>query len=152
VTNRIALMFFLATALSACGATDTPSSKAPIPADIRGDVFQLPARSVTIEADPPPPFTYWAPDGAVIRNHGNPGVWVAYLDGRSVATYFGDECGASEFQRYIGEPLSTVPTPPEGVMMRAACSTCAVTDDLRRDRLNVVFEEDTQRVASIACY
>jgi hypothetical protein len=151
---RFAPWLALVVFLIGCGATESPPSTTRIPADIRTSepTFDLPQPNVVLSADPAPPFTYWAPEGAVIRNHGNPGVWVAYVDGRSVATYFGDECRASELQRYIGQRLSAVPTPSDGISVRTSCTTCAVTDDLRRDRLNVVFDEVSQRVVSIACY
>jgi hypothetical protein len=151
---RIALLA-LASALCGCGSPETPaSSTTRIPADIRAEApaFELARPNVVMEADPPPPFTYWAPEGAVIRNHGNAGVWVAYVDGRNVATYFGDECRASELQRFVGQPLSAMPAPAEGIAIRSSCTTCAVNDDLRRNRVNVVFQEETQRVVSIACY
>jgi hypothetical protein len=152
---RIASLLALAIALANCGSADAPPPSAShIPADIRADEpsFQLPHPNVTVEADPAPPFTYWAPDGAVIRNHGNPGVWIAYVDGRNVATYFGDACHASELQAYVGQPLSAVPAPAPGLSLRTSCTTCAVNDDLRPDRVNVVYEEATQRIVSIACY
>lgn len=156
MTFRFAIALACAAAtLTACSpAVPAPSSEVRIPADIRDEApaFQLPRPNVVVEADPPPPFTYWAPEGAVIRNHGNPGVWVAYVEGRNVAYYFGDQCRASEWQRFVGQPLSVIPEPPEGVSIRTSCSTCAVTDDLRRDRINVVFEEATQRVVGIACH
>jgi len=153
--KSVAVLLALAGALSACHAPDAPSaSTTRIPADIRAEApgFELPRLNVVIEADPPPPFTYWAPEGAVIRNHGNAGVWVAYLDGRNIPTYFGDECRASELQRFVGQPLSAVPPPAEGIVIRTSCTTCAVNDDLQRNRVNVVFDEASERVVSIACY
>ncbi len=106
-----------------------------------------------IEADPPPPFTYWAPEGATIRNHPNvPGLWNAFVDGRNVATYFGDECRASEFQRFVGAPVQSFPAPPPGVELRTSCETCPVNDDLRPSRMNVIFNEATQEITRVACY
>ena len=105
-----------------------------------------------MEADPPPPFTYWAPEGSIIRNHGNPGLWVAYLNGRNVKTYFGDQCRASTWQHLVGQPVSSVPTPPPGTELRTSCTSCAVNDDLRPNRINVLFDEHTQRITEIACY
>ena len=153
LTIRLTTALALAAALISC-APPAPSSEARIPADIRDGAppFELPRPNVVVEADPAPPFTYWAPDRAVIRNHGNAGVWVAYVDGVNVATYFGDECRASELQRYVGQPLSAVPQPPPGVALRTSCSTCPVNDDLRRNRVNIVFDQSSQRVVSIACY
>lgn len=100
-------------------------------------------------ADPPPPFTYWAPEGAVIRN-GAPGVWYAELNGEMKVTYLGDACRASDYQRYVGGPLSGLPEKPEGVAWRVGCATCPRTADLRLDRMNVSFDE-TNRIIEIKC-
>lgn len=106
-----------------------------------------------IEADPPPPFTYWAPEGATIRSHPSvPGLWNAFVNGRNVATYFGDACRASEFQRFVGSPVQSFPAPPAGVEICNSCETCAVNDDLRPNRMNVIFDEATQEVTRVACY
>lgn len=133
--------------LAAVACTQATTTSAP-----PTDTVALPTPNVTIEADPPPPFTYWAPEGAVIRNHGNPGLWVAFVDGRNVATYFGDQCRASEYQRYVGQPLTAMAAPPEGVELRTSCETCPVNGDLRPNRMNVLFDEATQRITKIACY
>lgn len=114
--------------------------------------FALAQPKVVVEADPPPPFTYWAPEGATIRNHPNgPGLWNAYVDGRNVATYFGDACRASAFQAYVGQPLKSLPPPPNGVSVRTSCETCAVNDDLRPNRMNVIHD-DAETIVRIACY
>jgi hypothetical protein len=152
---RIVIALALATSLGACGLADTaPSSETRNPADIPSESsqFELPQANVVVEADPPPPFTYWAPEGSVIRNHGNPGLWIAELDGRSVKIYFGDQCRASEWQHLVGQPLSALPEPPAGMSVRTYCTTCAKTDDLRSDRINVVFAEETHRIVEIACH
>lgn len=135
--------------LSACGSPTVTTSEPP--ATAQEPAFELPRPNVTVEADPPPPFTYWAPEGSTIRNHGNPGLWVAHLNGQQ-AIYFGDACRASEWQRFVGQPLSSLPPALEGMSIRTYCTTCEKTDDLRADRINVVFEESTQRITEIACH
>jgi hypothetical protein len=137
---------FMLLSLAACSRpSETASSAAP--------PFALPMPSVVIAADPPPPFTYWAPEGATIRNHPNvPGVWQAFVNERNVATYFGDACKASEYQRYVGQPQESFPAPPPGIEVRPSCETCAVNDDLRPNRINVLFNEATQKVTRVACY
>jgi hypothetical protein len=148
---RIQAMAFVAQfVLLACAPPPSTSSPPPAPAAVEPP-FELARPNVVVEADPPPPFTYWAPEGSTIRNHGNPGIWVAHLDGRQII-YFGDSCRASEWQRYIGQPLRALPPAPAGMTIRTICTTCANTDDLRQDRINVVFEEDTQRITEIACH
>lgn len=71
--------------------------------------------NVVMEADPLPPFTYWAPESATIRNHPRmDGVWIAESADGSRRYYFGDQCRASEFQRFVGRPLDTLPEEPVG--------------------------------------
>jgi hypothetical protein len=114
--------------------------------------YQLPRPNVTIEAEPPPSFTYWAPEGAVVKNHPHaPGIWLAFLNGRNVASYYRDECHACEYQRFVGTPLSALPIMPEGVTLRASGVGCAVNSDLRRDRMNVQFDADLT-ITQIVCY
>lgn len=108
--------------------------------------------TVIMEADPPPPFTYWAPENATIRNHPRlTGVWIAETADGPRVYYFGDRCRASEFQGYIGKPLDALPEKPAGATWRMACSTCAVTSDLGRERMNVFYEDDSRRITSISC-
>ncbi|MDO1558371.1 hypothetical protein Q0812_02885 [Brevundimonas sp. 2R-24] len=103
-----------------------------------------------MEADPPPPFTYWAPEGSVIRNHGNPGLWVAYVNGRQVKTYFGDDCGASRRQGLVGASVERLP--PESARWRVFAQDQPVTDDLRPGRTNVVYDPQTRLILEVACY
>lgn len=132
--------------LIACAPTTPPPQTAV------AQPFQLAQPDVRIEADPAPPFTYWAPAGSIIRNHANPGIWVAFLNGRNVATYFGDQCHASDWQHLVGAPLSRLPPAPEGTSLRTSCASCAVNSDLRPNRINVRFEEATSTIVEIACY
>jgi hypothetical protein len=86
-----------------------------------------------MEADPQPPFTYWAPEGATIRNHPrDPATWVAESGDGSRTYYFGDQCRASEHQDWIGQSVEALPAPPVGSVWRVGCTTCAQTSDLKR--------------------
>jgi hypothetical protein len=105
--------------------------------------------SVIMEADPPPPFTYWAPEGSVVRNHDVEGIWTADLDGLRTY-YFGDGCGASRLQRLVGQPVEAVPSDTAG--WRIVHTREAVTQDLRRDRTNVVYNEATRLILSVSCH
>lgn len=107
---------------------------------------------VTVAADPPPPFTYWAPPGSVIRNHGNPGLWVAVLNGRQVKTYFGDECAASRLQGWIGMRVDELPALPPVLPQRNFARDEPVTQDLRPNRINVIYDGATRRVEEVACF
>lgn len=155
MTLRFLIGFALVCGSLACSPTeqaDEPAPRAPMEDSGSPPTFALPRPNVVMEADPPPPFTYWAPEAATIRNHGNPGIWIAVVDGRNVKTYFGDQCLASQWQRYVGQPLSVLPPAPAGMTVRPYCTTCAKTDDLRGDRINVVFDEATQTIQEIGCH
>lgn len=132
-------------------AQPEPTRPVAVPAGADTVRTQPPERSVRMLADPAPPFTYWAPEGATIRNHGNPGIWIAYVQGRQVAMYFGDGCGASGLQPWVGMPVTEIPAPVQGEQRRVFAVDEPVTDDLRPDRLNVAYSRDTGRVVSVSC-
>lgn len=144
------IAFVTLLAITAACAPSTQAPRAPAtPAP-----FELARPNVEMRADPAPPFTYWAPEGSVITNHPNvEGIWFADLNGQRVATYFGDQCHASEYQNLLGQPLSTVTSAlPADAQVRTICTECARQDDLRRDRINVIYVEATQAVTEISCY
>lgn len=108
--------------------------------------------NVVMEADPPPPFTYWAPQNSTIRNHPRvDGVWIAEIEGQPTRYYSGDQCRASQFQKFIGQPLDALPEKSTDATWRTACSTCAVTSDLGRARMNVAYDDETLTITSIWC-
>lgn len=161
---RLAAGFFVVGLLAGCSA-DVPAEAGlaaggpppasipaaePVPRDPVATPVPPPARNVRVEADPAPPFTYWAPAGSVIRNHPtNPGIWLAEVNGRQTGYYFGDRCRASEYQGLVGRPVRSLPDPPPA-NWRVSCETCPVTDDLRPDRLNVVFDRN-EIVTGVSC-
>ncbi|MBB3808736.1 hypothetical protein [Pseudochelatococcus contaminans] len=107
---------------------------------------------VVMDADPPPPFTYWAPEGSMIRNHPRiAGVWIAETEGIPDKYYFGDQCRASEFQRYVGHDLDMLPEKSGDAVRRLACSTCSVTSDLGWARMNIFYDEETRIIETISC-
>jgi len=142
--------------LAACGA---PQAEAPADPPSDGDTATAPARveglpepAVTMTADPPPPYTYWAPEGSEVRNHpSNPNVWVAFGPGSAVAYYFGDACEAAAKQDWIGRARGDLPEPPTGDEWRIVESGESVLQDLQLDRLNIEIDPQTQRVVSISC-
>lgn len=135
----------------ACLGACAPATQSAAPPETPPAAYALPDPNVTIAADPAPPFTYWAPEGSTIMNHPHqPGIWTAETQGGRVY-YFGDACRASEFQRFVGQPLSALPPPPEGTERRTFCTTCAHTDDLRLNRMNIAFDEATQTIEQIFC-
>ncbi len=138
----------IAVALVAAACTSSEDRQAGIvPA-----AADLPQPNVVMEADPPPPFTYWAPDGSTIRNHPRiEDVWIAEVADGQDRYYFGDQCHASRYQQFVGRPLADMPPAPEGSVWRIYCSTCAATSDLGFERLNVNYEEQTRKIVSISC-
>lgn len=112
-----------------------------------------PRPNVVVRADPAPPHTYWAPEGSEIRNHPNvSGIWMAYVDGRQIGYYFGDDCGASGRQSWIGLLRSELPVRPANEAWRIFETGQPTTDDLRRDRTNIEIDPDTQRVVQVSCH
>lgn len=112
---------------------------------------QLSEPKVIMEADPLPPFT-WAPENSTIRNHPRiSGVWIAETADGLRIYYFGDRCRASEFQGFIGKQLDAFPERPADATWRMACSICAVTSDLGRERMNVFYDDDSRKITSISC-
>lgn len=127
---------------------DEPPAVAPAP---RQTPDRAP-RGVIVRAEPPPPFTYWAPPGSVIRNHGNPGLWTAFLNGRQVKTYFGDACGASRLQVWVGQRVDDLPALPPLLPQRNFAQGDPVTQDLAPNRINVIYDRQTRKVVEVACY
>lgn len=114
--------------------------------------FKLATPDVVMEADPPPPFTYWAPENSTIRNHPRvEGIWIAETDGQGRTHYFGDQCHASRFQQFVGKALDALPEKPSDAKWRLACDKCAVHSDLGRARLNVFYDESSKVISSISC-
>lgn len=133
--------------LGACTVTDGPRTDQSGQSSVR-----LPTPAVIMEANPPPPFTYWAAPGSTIRNHGRQaGVWIAQAAGKTDRYYFGDGCLASQHQQFVGRPVSEMPAPPSGVERRTHCASCAVNQDLRWNRMNVTFNDDSRTIEAIAC-
>lgn len=114
-------------------------------------VEPMPANDVVMEADPAPPWTYWAPEGSTVINHPrHEGVWIAE-DGEKSTYYFGDQCKASEYQGFIGQTLDRFPRADFGDKLRTACTECAVTSDLWFDRINVWFDNETDVIEEVSC-
>lgn len=137
-------------------AAQAPAAAVPQPATASppppADEAPPTPQGVTVRADPPPPFTYWAPPGSVIRNHGNPGQWLAFVNGRQVKSYYGDACGASRLQSWIGKPVDGFPAQTPPVELRVSAEGDPVIQDLRPIRLNVIHDRQTRRIIEIACY
>lgn len=132
--------------LGACSPTDRPAADGPV------QPSSLPTPAVIMEANPPPPLTYWAAEGSTIRNHDRlAGVWISQAAGKPDRYYFGDRCRASHYQQFVGRPVSEMPPPPAGAEWRTHCASCAVTHDLRSSRMTITFDDESRTVEAIAC-
>lgn len=142
--------------LAACGA---PEAQAPDDQAPREETPQASERveglaepAVTMTADPPPPYTYWAPEGTEVRNHpSNPDVWIAFGEGANATYYFGDACEAAAKQDWLGRTRSDLPAPPTGAEWRIFETGQSVLQDLQLDRLNIEIDPQTQQVISVSC-
>lgn len=63
----------------------------------------------------------------------------------------GDTCGAASLTYLIGKPRTEAPAPVDTAKRRVYCSTCAVTMDYRKDRLNIVFDKSTDLITAVKC-
>ena len=144
---RSSLYFLgMAVALVPAMISCTSAEVAPVAAS------PLATPNVVMAADPRPPFTYWAPENSTIRNHPRePGIWIAESTDGSRKYYYGDQCRASEFQRFVGQSVDALPEKPADATWRLTCSTCMVTSDLGWKRMNVSFDQQTKVISDISC-
>lgn len=59
-------------------------------------------------------------------------------------------CDAEAARSLIGSHVGAVSF-PAGANVRVVCTTCPTTKDLRPDRLNVRFDQDTGIIRSVDC-
>ena len=62
-----------------------------------------------------------------------------------------DTCGAHALAYLIGKPKTEIPIPTDLSRRRVTCTTCAVTQDYRPDRLTIYFDAQTGIVQSLKC-
>ena len=62
-----------------------------------------------------------------------------------------DSCSAFELQSLIGKPRSQVPAPVYPERRRMACTTCPLSEDVRADRLTILFDSETGTVKAMMC-
>lgn len=61
-----------------------------------------------------------------------------------------DLCGAAALQPYVGKLRSELP-PTDASRTRIVCTTCPTTKDYRPDRLNIIYDTASGRIAQINC-
>ncbi len=62
-----------------------------------------------------------------------------------------DSCGASALQALVGRPRTEIPVPINPSRRRVVCTTCPMTQDIRPDRLTILFNAETGRVTKLIC-
>ena len=68
-----------------------------------------------------------------------------------VATAETDQCGAADHQWLVGENRSRIPEEPAGATWRITCTGCPVTQDYSPQRMNILFDQETDIVTSVSC-
>ncbi len=62
-----------------------------------------------------------------------------------------DLCNAGKYRYLVGRNRSTIPQQPAGATWRVTCNSCPVTADFSEQRLNIVYDDKTGTVKSVAC-
>ena len=62
-----------------------------------------------------------------------------------------DSCGAAPLQSLVGHPRSEIPIPLQPDSQRVACTTCPLSQEVRPDRLNFLFDADSGIIRQIRC-
>lgn len=62
-----------------------------------------------------------------------------------------DRCGAGPLQSLVGKHKSEIPVPVDVINRRVACTTCAITEDYRPERLNIFFNARTELIEQVRC-
>ena len=63
----------------------------------------------------------------------------------------GDTCGASPLAWLVGRLRTDIPIPVDLTHRRVACTTCVLAPDVRLDRLNILFDAQTDKVVRLTC-
>ncbi len=61
------------------------------------------------------------------------------------------QCKAPQYQRYVGQNRSQLPSKPANETWRVTCTTCPVTMDYNPQRLNILFDEATGIIREVKC-
>jgi hypothetical protein len=69
----------------------------------------------------------------------------------SAVTTGADQCGAADLQWLVGRSRMEIPVPVNPYARRVTCTTCALTEDYSPTRLNILFDQNTDRVETVRC-
>lgn len=112
-----------------------------LPVDQAGRHTALPPPAAPATASPSPPPAEPAPAAAASNPTAAP----------SPAPPANDTCGAAGLMYLIGKPKTEIPVATDLSRRRVTCSTCAVTEDYRPDRVTIVFDQTTGLVQAVKC-
>ena len=62
-----------------------------------------------------------------------------------------DQCGAYALQDLVGKPRTSIPVPVDPSKRRVVCTTCPMTEDVRPDRLTILYDANTGLVTKLQC-
>lgn len=62
-----------------------------------------------------------------------------------------DQCGAETLQHLVGQPRTEIPVPVDVSNRRVTCTDCPLTEDYSPNRLNILFDRDTELVERVYC-
>jgi hypothetical protein len=62
-----------------------------------------------------------------------------------------DQCGAADLQWLVGRPRSEIPVPVNPAARRVTCTTCPMTEDFSPSRLNILYDQTTDRIRTVRC-
>lgn len=62
-----------------------------------------------------------------------------------------DQCGAAALQWLVGRPRSEIPVPVNPAARRVTCTTCPMTEDFAPARLNILYDQTSDRIQTVRC-
>jgi hypothetical protein len=60
-------------------------------------------------------------------------------------------CEAPSLVYLIGKPKTQIPVPVDPSRRRVSCTTCPVTEDVRPERTDILFDQNTGLVTAVKC-
>jgi hypothetical protein len=61
------------------------------------------------------------------------------------------QCKADQYQRFVGRNRSELPAAPTGATWRVTCTTFPMTMDFNPERMNVLFNQQTNIIEQVRC-
>jgi nitrous oxide reductase accessory protein NosL len=61
------------------------------------------------------------------------------------------QCKADAYRSYIGKNRSELPAAPASETRREVCTTCAMTMDFNPNRVNIVYDANSNLITQVKC-